>query len=88
MNGEIEMLRDALCDRGITAHGHDTATATCTLEGVCISEQDTVTALVVSPDHREVDVDPMTAYGVVLSLDNNVDFEKLWSELVDIDHGE
>ena len=87
MNSEIEMLRDALTDRGIAAHSHDPEHQSCS-GGVCIVEEDQVTALVVSPDHRKVHVDPMTAYGIVLGLDTDADFEKLWAELVDIDHGE
>ncbi|MGE0877942.1 MAG: hypothetical protein AB7L13_13045 [Acidimicrobiia bacterium] len=88
MNSEIEMLRDALTDRGIAAHGHDAEHRSCASGSVCIIEEDQVTALVVSPDHRKVHVDPMTAYGIVVALDRDADFEKLWAELVDIDHGD
>lgn len=88
---ETETLRDELARLGLVAHAHvgGSPAGTCAADGLCLSEKDQATTLVITPDRdRQVYVDPMTAYGILSALVPPAALDQVWEELVDIDHGE
>ena len=69
-------------------HGGGAADESCPPEEVCISEEDSFSALVKAPGRAgEVHVDVMTAFGVLSNLPDDAGFYPMWAELMDIDRG-
>jgi hypothetical protein len=90
MTTEVETLRDELGRLSVSAHVHISGQPqfACPPGEVCISEEDQTTALVLSPSgDRKVHIDPMTAYGVLCGLPDGAGSERVWQELIEIDHG-
>jgi hypothetical protein len=74
---------------GVASHVHGRAAdEPCPLGELCIREAEPFSALVKSPDRAEaVDVDVMTAFGVLSILPDDAGLDPTWAELQDIDRG-
>ena len=87
--GELEQLQEVLESRGVSAHVHAADPGDCAAPGLCLQPGDGFTAIVVSADGgSRLYVDPMTAWGVVDALAEDVDAGRVWAELAEIDHGQ
>jgi len=85
---ELDDLLEQVQRIGVAGHVHEGAPdqGACGPDEVCISQPEPFTAIVRSPGRdAEVEVDAMTAYGVLSNLPDGAGLEPMWAELTDID---